>query len=67
MLCMKGLIVAVFIMTLYYKMQQQILLQNVATVFLQNVTKVYRTMCQVFHYDSFITKFGSYYKMRRFY
>ena len=42
-------------------------LQNATTVLLQNATQVYYKMRQVFRYkcDSFITKFNSYYKMRR--
>ena len=43
-------------MTLYYKMRQ-ILLQNATAILLQNATVI--TNC-----DDFITKCGSYYKMR---
>ena len=51
-----------FVKTLYYK-TQHILLKNVTAIFLQNVTKGYFKMRQVFHYSSFITKCDSYYKM----
>ena len=53
-------------MALYYKMRQ-IVLQNATAILLQNATKVYYKMRQVFFTkcDSFIIKCASYYKMRR--
>ena len=64
----------------YYKMRQ-VLLQNATAILLQNATEIYYKMHHVFllenatvvlqkaaaftNYNSFITKFGSYYKMRR--
>ena len=64
-----------FILTFYYK-KPQTLLQNASTILLQNATKVYYKMRQIFitkcdsfitKYNSFIRKCDSYYKMRRFY
>ena len=49
-----------FIMTLYYRMRQAFL-QNVTAILLQNATKVYYKMCQVFY--SKISYF--YYKMQQ--
>ena len=52
---------------------RQIILQNVAAILLQNETEVYYKMRQVLlqnttviiKWDDFITKYDSYYKMRR--
>ena len=65
-----------FIKTLYYKMWQM-LLQNATAVLLQNATKVYCKMYQILFFIrknhsfitkcvKFITKWDSYYKMRRY-
>ena len=52
-----------FIMTLYYKMRHT-LLQNATAILLQNVTKAFEKMWQVFYcnlkYDNFIAKYNNF-------